>query len=129
MASAERPAQPQHSSAATPVVDGYVAPGFEGVRDAFADNLRRRGELGAAFAACHAGELVVDLWGGVADAQSGRAWRADTLQGIFSGTKGLVALCLLMLVDRGRLDLDAPVARYWPEFAAAGKQDVRVLDI
>jgi CubicO group peptidase (beta-lactamase class C family) len=129
MASTERPSQPQHPDAAAPVVGGFVAPGFEGVREAFAENLRERGELGAAFAATHEGALVVDLWGGVADPETGRAWRQDTLQLIFSGTKGLVALCLAMLVDRGEIELDAPVARYWPQFAAAGKQDLRVLDV
>ena len=117
------------TDAAAGAVGGYVAPGFEGVRAAFAENLRERGELGAAFAVTHEGVLVVDLWGGVADPETGRPWRQDTLQLIFSGTKGLVALCLAMLVDRGRLELDAPVARYWPEFAAAGKQDLRVLDV
>jgi CubicO group peptidase (beta-lactamase class C family) len=80
MASTERPSQPQHPDAAAPVVGGFVAPGFEGVREAFAENLRERGELGAAFAATHEGALVVDLWGGVADPETGRAWRQDTLQ-------------------------------------------------
>src|SRR6188472_2669695 len=92
------------------LVDGHVADGFEAVRDAFADNLRHRGEQGAAFAMTCDGEAVVDLWGGSADGAGGRPWRPDTLQVIFSGTKGLVALCLLMLVDRGALDMQAPVA-------------------
>jgi CubicO group peptidase (beta-lactamase class C family) len=117
------------TDAAAGAVGGYVAPGFEGVRAAFAENLRERGELGAAFAVTHDGALVVDLWGGVADPETGRPWRQDTLQLIFSGTKGLVALCLALLVDRGEIELDAPVARYWPPFAAAGKQDLRVLDV
>lgn len=112
-----------------PRVDGFVAPGFEPVRDAFLANLRERGEVGAAFAVTRDGEPVVDLWGGLADPERGRPWRRDTLQAIFSGTKGLVALCLLMLADRGRLDLEAPVARYWPEFAANGKDRVRVVDL
>jgi CubicO group peptidase (beta-lactamase class C family) len=111
------------------LVDGYVADGFEAVRDAFIENLRHRGELGAAFAVSGDGEPVVDLWGGIADAETGRAWQRDTLQVIFSGTKGLVALCLLMLVDRGELDMQAPVARYWPEFAANGKESIRVLEL
>jgi CubicO group peptidase (beta-lactamase class C family) len=111
------------------LVDGYVADGFEAVRDAFVENLRHRGELGAAFAVSSDGEPVVDLWGGIADAETGRAWQRDTLQVIFSGTKGLVALCMLMLVDRGALDMEAPVARYWPEFAANGKASVRVLEL
>jgi CubicO group peptidase (beta-lactamase class C family) len=110
------------------LVDGHVADGFEAIRDAFADNLRHRGELGAAFAVTCDGELVVDLWGGLADGAIERPWRKDTLQVIFSGTKGLVALCLLILVDRGELDMEAPIARYWPEFGANGKQGIRVLD-
>ena len=75
------------------------------------------------------GESVVDLWGGTADREEGRPWEEDTLQLIFSGTKGLVAICLLMLIDRGALDLDSPVASYWPEFAAAGKEAVIVREL
>jgi len=125
-----RPSSEKHGgTAAEPRVEGAVAPGFEAVREAFADNLRARGELGAAFAVTLDGQPVVDLWGGLADGERGRPWQADTLQVIFSGTKGLVALCLLMLADREALDLDAPVARYWPEFAAAGKGAIRVSDV
>jgi CubicO group peptidase (beta-lactamase class C family) len=111
------------------LVDGHVADGFEAVREAFVESLRHRGELGASFAVTRDGALVVDLWGGVADADTRRPWRQDTLQVIFSGTKGLVALCLLMLIDRGELDMEAPVARYWPEFATNGKAGIRVLDV
>jgi CubicO group peptidase (beta-lactamase class C family) len=111
------------------LVDGHVADGLEAVREAFADNLRHRGELGAAFAVTCDGEAVVDLWGGCADGAGARPWRPDTLQVIFSGTKGLVALCLLILVDRGALDMQAPVSRYWPEFGAEGKRGIRVLDV
>jgi CubicO group peptidase (beta-lactamase class C family) len=116
-------------TAAEPRVEGEVAPGFEAVREAFADNLRARGELGAAFAVTLDGQPVVDLWGGLADGERGRPWQADTLQVIFSGTKGLIALCLLMLADREALDLDAPVARYWPQFAANGKGAIRVSEV
>ena len=73
------------------------------------------------------GETVVDLWAGTA--APGRAWAEDTLQVIFSGTKGLTATCMLMLVDRGQLDLEKPVAHYWPEFAANGKERLLVRDI
>ena len=97
------------------LVDGHVADGFEAVRDAFADNLRHRGELGAAFAVTCDGQAVVDLWGGCADGAGARPWRPDTLQVIFSGTKGLVALCMLILVDRGaKVEMDAvshPISR------------------
>lgn len=108
---------------------GHVAPGFEPVAEAFERNVAERGELGAAFAAVRDGRTVVDLWGGAADRASGRPWARDTLQLVFSGTKGLVATCLLMLLERGLLELDAPVARYWPEFAAAGKDDVTVAEV
>ncbi len=107
-------------------VAGWAAPGFEPVRDAFEASFDRGRELGAAFAACADGELIVDLWGGVADAPRDTGWREDTLCPIFSGTKGLVATCVLQLVDRGLLDLELPLAEYWPEFAARGKETVRV---
>lgn len=108
------------------MTDGYVAPGYEPVREAFERNFTERGELGAAFAAVRDGRSVVDLWGGLADRQSGRPWREDTLQLIYSGTKGLVALCVLMLIDRGKLRLDDPVNRHWPEF---GKPEILVRHI
>jgi CubicO group peptidase (beta-lactamase class C family) len=110
-------------------IGGFVAPGFEPVRAAFARNFAEHGELGAAFAAARDGEPVVDLWGGIAHRASGRPWRPDTIVTIFSGTKGFVAACVLLLLERGQLELDAPVARYWPEFAEAGKAHVRVRDV
>lgn len=105
---------------------GFTAPGFEPVAETFGRNFTERGEVGAAFAAMHDGEMVVDLWGGLADSAVGRPWRQDTIQVIMSGTKGLVAVCLLLLVERGELELDAPVAHYWPEFGAQGKGSIRV---
>lgn len=84
---------------------GDTAAGFEPVRAVFAENFVERGEIGAAFAVTIDGSPVVDLWGGLADAECGRPWGRDTLQVIFSGTKALVALCLLILADRGELDL------------------------
>ncbi len=107
-------------------VQGWTAPGFERVRTAFEQNFSDRGEVGAAFAAYAADRLVVDLWGGLADERARAPWRRDTLQLVFSGAKGLVATAALLLVGRGRLELDAPVCRYWPEFAAAGKAGVLV---
>jgi CubicO group peptidase (beta-lactamase class C family) len=84
-------------------------------------------EDGGASAAVYVdGEPVVDIWGGYADAAGDIPWERDTITGVFSITKTMTALCALILADRGELDLDAPVARYWPEFAAAGKQAVRV---
>jgi CubicO group peptidase (beta-lactamase class C family) len=109
--------------------EGIVKPGFERVADAFERNFAERGEIGAAFAAYVDGEPVVDLWGGLADRAHGIAWRPDTLVGIFSGSKGLVATCMLLLVERGQLELDAPVCRWWPEFAAHGKEGVLVRDV
>ena len=107
-------------------IDGYVATGFEGVRDAFAANFDSHGEVGASFCLYHRGERVIDLWGGVADPATGRSYEEGTCQLVFSTTKGVVAICVNRLIDEGRLDPDAPVAEYWPEFAQAGKQDVPV---
>jgi CubicO group peptidase (beta-lactamase class C family) len=110
-------------------IGGFVAPGLEPVRDAFERNFTERGELGAAFSVHRQGQTIVDLWGGVADRRSGRAWEAGTLAVIFSGSKGLVATCLLLLIDRGELELDAAVSRYWPEFAVHGKEALLVRDL
>ena len=107
-------------------VNGFVAEGFEPVQRAFEESFASNGEVGAAFAATLDGKPVVDLWGGIADPASSTPWREDTLQVVFSGTKGFVALCMLMLIERGQLDLDQPVARYWPEFGGAGKEGVLV---
>lgn len=106
-----------------------MAPGFEPVAEEFERNFTKRREVGAAFAAVRDGRPVVDLWGGLTDPAADRPWRQDTLQLIFSGTKGLVAVCLLILIDRGEVALNAPVARYWPEFAANGKSRIRVRDL
>ncbi|MEU6819973.1 serine hydrolase domain-containing protein [Streptomyces atriruber] len=107
-------------------VHGTCAPGFEGVRAEFERSFTERDELGAAVAATVGGELVVDLWGGDADRSGTRPWERDTLVNVYSTTKGMTALCAHLLVDRGELDLDAPVARYWPEFAQEGKADIPV---
>ena len=109
-----------------PAVDGHCDPRFTAVRTAFEENFRDRGELGAAVTVAVDGETVVDLWGGWADAARTRPWEHDTLVNVWSTTKGPVALCAHILADRGLLDLDAPVATYWPEFAAAGKENVLV---
>ena len=107
---------------------GFVASGFEQVRKEFDRNFVERGDIGAAFAATRDGEVVVDLWGGVSDEAESTPWDRDTAAVIFSGTKGLVATCLLLLVEHGEIDLDAPVAKYWPEFAQGGKAVITVAD-
>src|SRR4051794_22900518 len=119
----------QVSPSASAGVHGFVASGFEPVAETFARNFLERGEVGAAFAAYFDGELVVDLWGGWADRGSQLPWRRDTLVGVFSGSKGLVATCLLLLIERGLLDVEAPVCHYWPEFSAQGKEHIRVRDV
>lgn len=107
-------------------VHGHCDPQFAAVRTAFEANFRERGELGAAVAVRVGGETVVDLWGGWADAAHSRPWERDTLVNVWSTSKGPTALCAHILADRGLLDLDAPVAAYWPEFAAAGKEQILV---
>ncbi|TDC24289.1 class A beta-lactamase-related serine hydrolase [Streptomyces sp. 8K308] len=107
-------------------INGEVAPGFEPVRAAFMENFTRHGDLGAAVCVYRNGRPVVDLWGGVADAETGHPWTRDTLQLVYSATKGATATAVHMLAERGALDLDAPVAKYWPEFAANGKADIPV---
>jgi CubicO group peptidase (beta-lactamase class C family) len=109
-----------------PRIHGTCDPRFAAVRDVFAGHLTSGLEVGASVAVALDGELVVDLWGGFADGNRSRAWERDTIVNVFSTTKTMMALVALMLADRGALDLDAPVARYWPEFAANGKRDVRV---
>ena len=105
-------------------IHGSCAPDFVGVRDAFERNFTQCGEVGAAVAVWVDGDLVVNLWGGWADAARTRLWRENTITTVLSGTKGLTSTCVHQLADRGELDLQAPVARYWPEFGQAGKQDI-----
>ena len=107
-------------------VNGSCAAGFERVRDAFAANFTDRDEVGAAVAVWVEANWSVNLWGGWADAAGRRPWREDTLASVFSGTKGLTSTCVHLLADRGEIDLNAPVARYWPEFGQAGKEDITV---
>ncbi|MFJ9902717.1 serine hydrolase domain-containing protein [Streptomyces sp. NPDC101152] len=107
-------------------INGDVAPGFEPVREAFAANFAQHGDIGAALCVYRDGRPVVDLWGGQADPDTGRPWTRDTLQLVYSATKGATATAAHLLAQRGALDLDAPVAEYWPEFAANGKADIPV---
>ncbi|MFG2489876.1 serine hydrolase domain-containing protein [Streptomyces caniferus] len=107
-------------------IDGEVAAGFEPVREAFAANFSQHGDIGAAVCVYQYGRPVVDLWGGIADPETGRPWTRDTLQLVYSATKGATATAAHMLAEGGTLDLDAPVAKYWPEFATNGKADIPV---
>ncbi|MFC8271094.1 serine hydrolase domain-containing protein [Streptomyces sp. NPDC057271] len=109
-----------------PAIEGHCDPRFAAVRETFEANFRTRDELGAAVAVRLHGETVVDLWGGWADPARTRPWKRDTVVNVWSTTKGVTALCAHLLADRGLLDLDAPVASYWPEFAAAGKEALPV---
>lgn len=106
-------------------ISGFCHQGFEPVRDAFVGNFERGAETGASVCVTLDGEAVVDLWAGDAD-EHGRPWVEDTIVNVYSTTKTMAALCVLVLADRGEVDLDAPVASYWPEFAANGKRDVLV---
>lgn len=108
------------------MIDGTCSPKFERVRVEFERNFAERGEVGASVCLTLDGETVVDLWGGVADPTSGRAWDRDTIGVLWSCTKGAVALCAHMLMARGDVTLDAPVASYWPEFAKNGKDAVTI---
>lgn len=106
-------------------VQGTVEPGFEPVYEVFERSFEK-GELGAAVCAYVDGRKVVDLWGGWADAESTREWQRDTIVCTYSATKAMTATCAHRLVDRGQLDVDEPVATYWPEFAQAGKDKITV---
>ncbi len=105
-------------------VHGEAAPRFGRVRDAFADNFARHGEVGAACCVYHRGTMAVDLWAGMADRERDRPWTRETAALVFSVTKGITAACVLRLVERGVLGLRTPVAAYWPEFGAAGKEAI-----
>jgi CubicO group peptidase (beta-lactamase class C family) len=105
-------------------ISGNCRPGFERVAEAFERNLKEKGEIGASVCLTVGGETVVDLWGGVADPKTKAPWTRDTVSIVFSCTKGATALCAHVLASRGQLDLDAPVAELWPEFAQHGKERV-----
>jgi CubicO group peptidase (beta-lactamase class C family) len=107
-------------------IHGTCAAGYEPVREAFAENFAERDEIGASVAVAVGGETVVNLWAGWADPGRTREWQEDTLTNVWSTTKAMTSLCAHILIDRGELDQDAPVARYWPEFAAGGKAEIPV---
>ena len=107
-------------------VHGTCDPRFEKMREILSANIDAGEDVGASVAVVHKGEMVVDIWGGWVDEKRSAPWSADTITNVWSSTKTQMALCALMLADRGLLDLDAPVAKYWPEFAANGKGGVLV---
>jgi CubicO group peptidase (beta-lactamase class C family) len=110
-----------------PTIEGFVAPGFEAVRDAFAENFTDRAEIGASVAVTLRGRPVVDLWAGTTG--RGTPWTAGTIVPIFSVTKGIAAIALTRLSSIGAIDVDRPVSEYWPEFGAAGKEAVTLRHI
>jgi CubicO group peptidase (beta-lactamase class C family) len=107
-------------------VHGFAPDRYAPVREAFEANLAGGADVGACFCATLEGKTVVDLWGGFADAARTRPWEKDTIANVYSTTKTMTFLTALLIADRGELDFDAPVARYWPEFAANGKADIKV---
>jgi CubicO group peptidase (beta-lactamase class C family) len=109
-----------------PEILGSCDERFTAVRDALANNFREHDELGAAVAITIEGRLVVDLWAGWMDRGRTRRWQRDTLVDVFSVGKAMAALCVLVLVERGQVELEAPVSRYWPEFGARTKSEVTV---
>ncbi|MCI3952170.1 MAG: serine hydrolase, partial [Burkholderiales bacterium] len=111
---------------ATIPINGACDPRFAAVRAEFERNFRERGEIGAAVCVYQDGRKVVDLWGGYKDLDRTVPWAEDTIVIMNSVAKSMCALCTHILIDRGLVDFDAPVSRYWPEFAAAGKDRVLV---
>jgi CubicO group peptidase (beta-lactamase class C family) len=110
----------------TNTVNGFAQDRFQAAREAFEANLASGEDVGASFCATIDGETVVDLWGGFADEAKTRPWVKDTIINVYSTTKTMTALTALLLADRGALDFDQPVAKYWPEFAANGKERIKV---
>jgi len=109
-------------------VRGFVAPGFENVREAFRENWQGY-EVGACVSVVHQGRTVVDLWGGWLDRECTRPWLGDTLVNVYSTTKGMGSLAAAILADEGRLDYEARVVEYWPEFRAEGKDQITVAQL
>jgi len=103
-------------------IEGTCDPRFKNVREIFAASFENGLEVGAAVAATVDGKTVLDLWGGFKDKARTKPWTRDTLVNVFSTTKGITAICAHRLVEQGRLELDAPVAKYWPEFAQGARK-------
>src|SRR5262245_46383593 len=110
-------------------IGGWVETDFEPVLDAFEANFDERGEVGAAVCVYVNGRPVVDLCGGIADRSTQREWHSDAIVLVFSSTKGVTAICANRMIERGVIDPDARVVDYWPEFGAAGKDDITVRQV
>ncbi|MFX0028467.1 MAG: serine hydrolase domain-containing protein [Promethearchaeota archaeon] len=110
-------------------IHGFCEERFNAVKQAFAKNFEVGGDVGASFAATLNGKFVIDIWGGYADKDKTRPWEENTIVNVYSTTKVMTIICAHMLVDRGLLDLDVPVAKYWPEFAQNGKEKILVRHI
>ena len=119
VATGEEPCLRSHHTA----VEGHVSRGFEAVREAFAENFARRGELGGACCAYHHGEKVVDLWGGIRNKQTGEPWEQDTMVLVYSATKGLAAMTLALAHSRGWLDYEERVCHVLARVRAAGQRE------
>ena len=111
------------------VVQGTVESGYEAVRDLLEQQFAEDMHIGAGVSVYHHGRKVVDIWGGIANEETNAPWLTDTMAISWSTTKGLTATCLHVLADRGLVDYQAPVAKYWPEFAQNGKADITVYHI
>ena len=107
-------------------IQGLCGPQFEAVKDAFSKNFEEGMEVGASFAVMINGKYVIDIWGGCKDINKTLPWKKDTICNVYSTTKVPTVLCTMMCVDRGLLDLDEKVAKYWPEFAQNGKESILV---
>ena len=116
----------ESKSSKSTAISGFAKPGFEAVREAFAENFQRRNELGAACCVYYRGERVVDLWGGIRNEATGEAWEEDTMVIVFSTTKGLAGLAMALAHSRGLFDYDDRIAKYWPEFAQQGKDKITI---
>ena len=110
----------------TTPIHGTCDPRFAAVKAAFENNFSEHGDLGASVAITLDGEFVVDLWGGHLDEERTQPWQEDSLVNVWSSTKTMAAMSLLLLADRGEVDLDAPASKYWPEFGQSGKKAVEV---
>mgnify|MGYP000031647740 FL=1 len=117
------PAPPSNK---TVLVSGYCDPKFQAVKDAFTENLQSRNEIGASVSIVHKGKTIVDLWGGYKDSERLHPWEENTLVCVMSVSKAIASIAVLSLVDKKIIDIEAPVAKYWPEFAQGGKENITV---